>query len=239
MSEGILAGDSLFEEGDPSISFPALSPMFQPEILALFLFDCVVVLGIASLIVFHPARLKTRRGVRDYELPRLFMVYGLIGMAIGFLVLQHGAVIGFVVFGIGGLLRFRSVLRNSTDTVEVILVTLLGLCVGLNLQNMAVLIGIASWIVIWFFGRKRTYQLSLKHTSTEGLAATMARLEEAMPKFGWELDSQKEFGQHSNSTNANAAATVIFRSRGNEDLSDIEAELSSQFQGEGVEWRLK
>ena len=94
------------------IAFPSLDTMFNPGQLLVFALDCIIVLAISSAIVFHPVRIRARRNVRDLELPRLFLMYGLIGMAIGFLVLQYGAVIGFVIFGIGGLLRFRSVIRN-------------------------------------------------------------------------------------------------------------------------------
>ena len=221
------------------IAFPGLDTMFHPDLLAVFVLDCIIVLAVASAIVFHPVRIRARRNVRDLELPRLFLLYGLIGMAIGFLVLQYGAVIGFVVFGIGGLLRFRSVIRNSTNTVEVILVTLLGLCVGLNLQHIAILIGVSAWLVIWFFGRKRKFQLSVRHTNLDGLNSMLTDLQELMQKLGWEINHKKLFGEHSNSTSAEAAATVIFSTGGTEEISEVEKELSSCLHARDVEWRLK
>jgi hypothetical protein len=124
MIGGSLDADAVISTGQSAqIALPRLDLMFRRELLTVFVLDCVIVLAVSSAIVFHPVRIRARRNVRDLELPRLFLMYGLIGMAIGFLVLQYGAVIGFVVFGIGGLLRFRSVLRNSTNTVEVILPT--------------------------------------------------------------------------------------------------------------------
>lgn len=240
MIGGSLDADAVISTGQSAqIALPRLDLMFRRELLTVFVLDCVIVLAVSSAIVFHPVRIRARRNVRDLELPRLFLLYGLIGMAIGFLVLQYGAVIGFVVFGIGGLLRFRSVLRNSTNTVEVILVTLLGLCVGLNLQHIAILIGVSAWLVIWFFGRKRKYQLSVKHTNLEGLTAMLADLQQLMGKRDWELSHQKLFGEHSNSTSAQAAATVIFSTPGTEEISEVEKELSSCLHAEDVEWRLK
>jgi hypothetical protein len=211
------AGAAIPNSQIAQIAFPSLDTMFNPDLLAVFVLDCIIVLAVSSAIVFHPVRIRARRNVRDLELPRLFLLYGLIGMAIGFLVLQYGAVIGFVVFGIGGLLRFRSVIRNSTNTVEVILVTLLGLCVGLNLQHIAILIGVSAWL--------------------EGLTAMLADLQQLMGKRDWELSHQKLFGEHSNSTSAQAAATVIFSTAGT--VSEVEKELSSCLHAEDVEWRLK
>jgi hypothetical protein len=238
--EGSVNAGGAFSSGQiTQITFPSLSTMFDPELLVVFALNCIVVLAVSSAIVFHPVRIRARRNVRDLELPRLFLMYGLIGMAIGFLVLQYGAVIGFVIFGIGGLLRFRTVIRNSTNTVEVILVTLLGLCVGLNLQHIAILIGISAWLVIWFFGRKRKYQLSVKHTNLEGLTAMLADLSQLMHKMDWEINHKKLFGEHSNSTSAEAAATVIFSTEGTEEISEIEKKLSSCLHAKDVEWRLR
>ena len=240
LMEGSVDAGAAFSKGPTAqIAFPGLDTMFSPELLAVFVLDCIIVLAVSSAIVFHPVRIRARRNVRDLELPRLFLLYGLIGMAIGFLVLQYGAVIGFVVFGIGGLLRFRSVIRNSTNTVEVILVTLLGLCVGLNLQHIAILIGVSAWLVIWFFGRKRMYQLSVRHTSLDGLTTLLADLQQMMQKMDWEINHEKLLGEHSNSTSAQAVATVIFSTAGREEISEVEKKLSSYLQAEDVEWRLK
>jgi hypothetical protein len=238
--EGSVDAGTKFSNGQiAQITFPSLSTMFDPELLVVFALNCIVVLAVSSAIVFHPVRIRARRNVRDLELPRLFLMYGLIGMAIGFLVLQYGAVIGFVIFGIGGLLRFRSVIRNSTNTVEVILVTLLGLCVGLNLQHIAILIGVSAWLVIWIFGRKRKYQLSVKHTNLEGLTIMLADLSQLMQKKEWEINHKKLFGEHSNATSAEAAATIIFSTGGTEEISEVEKELSSCLDAKEVEWRLK
>jgi hypothetical protein len=233
-------GSEGFSRPTPSqITFPPLEDMFTPQILGLFAFNCLLLLAITSAIAFHPARTRSRRGIRDYELPRLFFLYALIGMGIGFLVLQYGAVIGFVIFGIGGLLRFRSVINNSTDTVEVILVTLLGLCIGLNLQNMALLLAIISWVLIWVFGLKRAYQLSLRLKGTADLETVMDGLETQMQALGWEQDRQKRSVQYSDTTGANAAATVVFRTGSAHEVSEVEKELSKHFRGQEIEWRLK
>ena len=65
--------------------------------------------------------------------------YALIGMVVGFLVTNHGALIGFVIFGIGGLLRLRTDADTTRDMMRLILVILIGLCVGLDLPVMAVI----------------------------------------------------------------------------------------------------
>lgn len=234
-----VANETLASLEPTQITIPPLAEMFSPQIIGLFAFNCILLLVITSAIAFHPARTRTRRGIRDYELPRLFFLYALIGMGIGFLVLQYGAAIGFVIFGIGGLLRFRSVINNSTDTVEIILVTLLGLCIGLNLQNMALLLATVSWALIWIFGLKRAFQLSLKLNDTADLDTVMQDLETLMQKLGWEQDRQKRSIRHSDHAGVNAAATIVFRTGGAHEVADVEKEISKHFRGQEIQWRLK
>ena len=106
-----------------------------PELLS-FVLDAITTLILAAAIAHHPVRLRAPLTLESVALPRLFYLYALVGMAVGFLVVNHGYVIGFVVFGIGSLLRFRSNMDDPVDTVEMILVTVLGLCVGMNLPVM-------------------------------------------------------------------------------------------------------
>ena len=54
----------------------------------------------------------------------------------------------FVIFGIGGLMRFRTDVGVAKDTGRVILVTVVGLCCGLKIYVVAVLATFAGFIVI-------------------------------------------------------------------------------------------
>ena len=70
---------------------------------------------------------------------------------IGVIVLNYGMVIGFVIFGLGGLMRFRSTTGSTRDTGRLIIVTLIGLIVGLNLPQFAVLATAFAWVLIYIF----------------------------------------------------------------------------------------
>lgn len=149
--------------------------------------DILATLALAALIIYHPVRLRQRRTLTDLVLPRLFFLYALIGVTAGFLVVQHGHVIGFVIFGIGTLLRFRSSLNESTDTVEVIIVTLLGLSIGLGLPVIAVLVGVVTWVLIWMSGLKRGYELTLKGIDQGVLAQAYEIVETQIQNHGWQI----------------------------------------------------
>ncbi len=60
--------------------------------------------------------------------------------------LSMGAEIALVLFGIGGLIRFRTVFGDPRRTGLMILITILGLCCGMSQYALAVL----GFVVIWF-----------------------------------------------------------------------------------------
>ena len=107
--------------------------------------------ALGAVLAFHPT---TRRGVdtrAEAELPKVSIMYALVGAAVGVLVLQYGLVIGFIVFGLGGLMRFRTDTNSTRDTGRLIIVTLLGLIAGLNLPHFAVITAAFAWVLIYIF----------------------------------------------------------------------------------------
>ncbi|WP_084353622.1 hypothetical protein [Primorskyibacter flagellatus] len=82
----------------------------NPDELLEFALALVETTVLAAGIAFHPVNLATRRTRADFDAPRDLFVYALIGMIVGFLIMHHGYLIGFVLFGLGGLLRFKSVM---------------------------------------------------------------------------------------------------------------------------------
>jgi hypothetical protein len=108
-----------------------------------------VLLGM--VIAFHPTTRRTIDTREEAELPKVHIMYALIGAVIGVIVLKYGMVIGFVIFGLGGLMRFRSTTGSTRDTGRLIIVTLIGLISGLNLPNFAVLATLFAWVLIYIF----------------------------------------------------------------------------------------
>jgi hypothetical protein len=107
--------------------------------------------ALGALLAFHPT---TRRSVdtrEEAELPKVSIMYALVGAMVGVVVLEYGIVIGFIVFGLGGLMRFRTDMTSTRDTGRLIIVTLLGLIAGLNLPHFAVLSAAFAWVLIYIF----------------------------------------------------------------------------------------
>ena len=87
----------------------------------------VLVLALASalgaLIAYHPWSRRTVDRIVEAEAQKAYVMYAAIGAMTGMMVLRYGVVVGFVIFGIGGLIRFRTDLRSASMTGRLILVT--------------------------------------------------------------------------------------------------------------------
>jgi len=117
---------------------------------------------LGALLAYHPRRRHTVDSVEAADAPKVFVLYAVIGAAIGIMVLKYGLVVGFVVFGIGGLTRFRTDLPNAPDTGRLILITLVGLSCGLDLPHLAVLTAAFGFVVLMVLDARATYHIEVK-----------------------------------------------------------------------------
>jgi hypothetical protein len=113
------------------------------------------------------------------------------------MVLKYGLVIGLVVFGIGGLMRFRTDVQSAPRTGRSILVTLIGLSCGLNLPHLAVLATAFGFVLILILDSAATYRILVKglepRTIADTAVAYRAVLERARCRV---LNEKKDFDRH-------------------------------------------
>lgn len=216
----------LFVEGDGWDEWRNTAELFA------FLADAAVTLALAALIAHHPVRKRAPVTLASAAMPRLFYLYALVGMAVGFLVVHHGYVIGFVVFGIGALLRFRSTLDDPVDTVEMILVTALGLCVGMDLPIMAILIGCIAWAVIFIAARQVHFQIMLKDVDGSHLDGAVAAVESEALASGWNVVRVHR-------SHAKPSAEIVLKKAGAFDEAEIESRLAPTLDALPVAWRVE
>ena len=126
---------------------------------------------LAAAIGYHPVRSVRARRIEEVEAPRVNVVYATVGAIIGTLVVHYGVVVGFVVFGIGGLMRFRTNLVSAGATGRVLISTLVGLCCGLKLPHVAVLATVFAFALIYLLERRSVCRLVVKGLSPERIAA--------------------------------------------------------------------
>jgi hypothetical protein len=123
--------------------------------------------GLGALMSMQPRHGKTADSIEELETPQIYTIYAVVGAIVGIMVVKYGLVVGFVLFGIGGLIRFRTVLRSPTWTGRVILVTLIGLSCGLNLPHIAVLSAAFGWVLTYFVDSRVTYRLQINGIDPE------------------------------------------------------------------------
>lgn len=117
---------------------------------------------LGALIGYHPATKRTIDKLHEADMPHIYVMYAVIGAVIGVAVREFGTVVGVVVFGIGGLIRFRSSTDSTRDTVRLIIVTLAGLIAGLGLLHFAVMITLFAFVLIYLFDTSPPFRIKIE-----------------------------------------------------------------------------
>lgn len=112
----------------------------------------VLSLVLGAIIAYHPATRRRVSSLEHFEQPKTFLMYAVVAAVVA-LIVKVEPNMAFVIFGIGGLLRFRTDVGEAKDTGRVILVTVVGLCCGLKIFIVAIPATIIGWILIHFLER--------------------------------------------------------------------------------------
>ena len=167
-----------------------------------------IVLG--GVIGFHPTTPRTVDQLHEAEMPKVYIMYAFIAAVIGVTVREFGMVIGVVVFGIGGLIRFRTPTDSARDTGRLIVVTLTGLIAGLGLPHLAVIATAFAFVLVWLFDSKPACRVRI-HQVPEG------RLAECAEAYGAILRSKgcKIIAEHKSPLKAKVEFVFFMPMRGN------------------------
>lgn len=121
------------------------------------LLDMVLVLVFAlvlsAIIAYHPTTRRRMSSLEHVEQPKAFLLYAMVAAMVALIVKVQPAM-AFVIFGIGGLLRFRTLVGDAKDTGRVILVTVIGLCCGLKIFVVAVPATVIGWLLVYSLERQ-------------------------------------------------------------------------------------
>ncbi|MDH4124545.1 MAG: hypothetical protein OEW64_03805 [Gammaproteobacteria bacterium] len=147
---------------------------------------------LATVLALHPYHGRMSSKQDDIAAPNVFAMYAAIGALIGILVVKYGLVLGFVLFGIGGLFRFRSSMGSARLTGHLIFVTLIGLSCGLNLPHVAVLATAFGYGLIWVFNTQIIYRIDVRGLHAERFDAAAGAYREALEQQGCRIMSEKK-----------------------------------------------
>lgn len=147
---------------------------------------------LGALIAYHPRLVETVDTLLEIEAPKVTITYSVIGALIGIMVVKYGMVVGFVLFGIGGLIRFRTVVRSPSLTGYVILATLIGLSCGLDLPHVAVLATVFAFLLIQVLSARITYLISIRALPSERVNEAAAAYRKVLEEQGCLIMSEKK-----------------------------------------------
>ncbi len=204
-----------------------------------FLINTVLTLVLATVLgavlAYHPRHRQTADTVEEIEAPKVFVTYAVIGALIGILVVKYGLVVGFVLFGIGGLIRFRTVMASPSMTGQVIYVTLIGLACGLDLPHVAVLATAFAYGLIQLLDAQVTYRIAINGLTAERIADAAAAYRGVLEQHGCRIVSEKK-------SPLKERITFVFRSSASEQhgrlVELLETQIDPALRG-AVDWEIE
>ncbi len=128
----------------------------------------LLALGLGATIAYHPSIRRRHSTLEQYEQPKTLLMYAVVAAVVA-LIVEVQPAMAFVIFGIGGLLRFRTDVGEAKDTGRVILVTVVGLCCGLKIPVVAFPATIIGWILIWALERQLVGTIRVSGVSEQSM----------------------------------------------------------------------
>src|SRR5437899_11848721 len=117
-------------------------------ILRLFL-SVTLAVCCAWAIAWHPRRSSLMDPLSDFEERKALILLGMVGAVVAELS-GTSQTLAFVIFGIGALLRFRTLLDNPKLTGKAITVVVVGLACGMGSWAMAVFVTGFTWLLVFW-----------------------------------------------------------------------------------------
>src|SRR5712671_3582821 len=117
-------------------------------ILRLFL-SLTLAVVCAWAIAWHPRRSSLMDPLSDFEERKALILLGMVGAVVAELS-GTSQTLAFVIFGIGALLRFRTLLDNPKLTGKAITIVVVGLACGMGSWAMAVFVTAFTWVLVFW-----------------------------------------------------------------------------------------
>jgi len=121
----------------------------HPEFILRLFLSLSLAVGCAWAIAWHPRRSSLMNPLSDFEERKALIILGMVGAVVAELS-GTSQTLAFVIFGIGALLRFRTLLDNPKLTGKAITVVVVGLACGMGSWAMAVFVTAFTWVLVYW-----------------------------------------------------------------------------------------
>jgi hypothetical protein len=188
MTRGAITGGT-DPHGDSLLSIQnSLQQFAHPEfMLRLFLSLALSVLC-AWVVAWHPRRATRIDPLSDFEERKALIILGVVGAVVAELS-GTSPTLAFVIFGIGALLRFRTVLDNPKVTGKAILVVVIGLACGMGSWTMAVFVTAFSWGLIFWLDSRVSGRIRVRLEGTADPNPVYGKVQPVLVAYGCRIVS--------------------------------------------------
>src|SRR6266481_1820763 len=138
----------------------------HPDFIFRLFLSLVLAVGCAFAIAWHPRRASLRDPLSDFEERKALILLGVVGAVVAELS-GTSQTLAFVIFGIGALLRFRTLLDNPKLTGKAIMVVVVGLACGMGSWAMAAFVTAFSWILVYWLDSHSSCRVRIRLDDTE------------------------------------------------------------------------
>ncbi|PYK96326.1 MAG: hypothetical protein DME32_17955 [Verrucomicrobia bacterium] len=121
----------------------------HPEFILRLFLSLSLAVACAWAIAWHPRRSSLVNPLSDFEERKALILLGMVGAVVAELS-GTSQTLAFVIFGIGALLRFRTLLDNPKLTGKAITVVVVGLACGMGSWAMAVFVTAFTWLLVFW-----------------------------------------------------------------------------------------
>jgi hypothetical protein len=185
-------GPGLLDAGKGQLTPPDWAGFLDTHFMIESLGALLLATVLAALIGYHPMTPRTVDTLSEADMPKVYIMYAFVAAVIGLAVREFGMVIGFVVFGIGGLIRFRTDAGSARDTGRLIVVTLVGLVAGLGLPHLAVITTAFTYVLILLFDARPASRVRIEAMPDGQLVAAAAAYRGVLEAQGCKIISERK-----------------------------------------------
>jgi len=137
-------------KGDSWVSIEKSIQQFgHPQFILRLFLSLTLAVGCAWAIAWHPRRSSLMDPLSDFEERKALILLGMVGAVVAELS-GTSQTLAFVIFGIGALLRFRTLLDNPKLTGKAITIVVVGLACGMGSWAMAVFVTAFTWVLVFW-----------------------------------------------------------------------------------------
>ena len=191
----------------------------DPKKIGNFLAIIAAAIVLGAVLAYHPFA-ERRSTIEELDRPKIIITYTLVGALVAIVVAPIPAM-AFAIFGIGGLMRFRTELGAAKDTGRAILATLLGLSCGLQFWMVAVLGTAVAWVLILVLEYRKSMRMVVRSVKSESVAQAALAYGKVLQGLGSRFSTPLK-------NPAKGQVAFVLRARRSLDREAIEAECNSK-----------